>query len=205
MPDERIEEKLCCGRITPPRTSDRSSAVSLTRNGAWPRCCWPRPVKRSTRASGSFARAGVSPATVVRLSRQLGYEGFAALKIAVAQGGQRQSIRPPGCAGERVVGVASPGHGRGCSEHSRGGASVDARAFARTQRPSRAPGRCCSPVSAAPPRWPRWPRSSSQPSACPRPRRPTRSPSTCGPGPSVRTASAWPSATRGRAGTRSRR
>jgi RpiR family carbohydrate utilization transcriptional regulator len=30
-------------------------------------------------------RAGVSPATVVRLSRRVGYDGFAALKIAIAQ------------------------------------------------------------------------------------------------------------------------
>jgi RpiR family transcriptional regulator, carbohydrate utilization regulator len=30
-------------------------------------------------------RAGVSPATVIRLSRRIGYDGFAALKIAIAQ------------------------------------------------------------------------------------------------------------------------
>ena len=42
-------------------------------------------------------RAGVSPATVVRLSRRLGYEGFAALKIAIAQeaGSASQFGHPP--------------------------------------------------------------------------------------------------------------
>ena len=42
-------------------------------------------------------RARVSPATVVRLSRRLGYEGFAALKIAIAQeeGGANQFGHPP--------------------------------------------------------------------------------------------------------------
>jgi RpiR family carbohydrate utilization transcriptional regulator len=34
-------------------------------------------------------RAGASPATIVRLSRRLGYDGFAALKIALAQEGGR--------------------------------------------------------------------------------------------------------------------
>ena len=34
-------------------------------------------------------RAGASPATIVRLSRRLGYEGFAALKIALAHEGGR--------------------------------------------------------------------------------------------------------------------
>jgi RpiR family carbohydrate utilization transcriptional regulator len=43
------------------------------------------------------ARARVSPATVVRLSRRLGYEGFAALKIAIAQeaGSANQFGHPP--------------------------------------------------------------------------------------------------------------
>jgi DNA-binding MurR/RpiR family transcriptional regulator len=31
------------------------------------------------------ARAAVSPATMVRLSRRLGYTGYAALKLAIAQ------------------------------------------------------------------------------------------------------------------------
>jgi RpiR family transcriptional regulator, carbohydrate utilization regulator len=49
-------------------------------------------------------RAETSPATVVRLSRRLGYEGFAALKIAMAQeaGGSNQFGLPTAGAEERA-------------------------------------------------------------------------------------------------------
>jgi RpiR family transcriptional regulator, carbohydrate utilization regulator len=80
------------------------------------------------------ARAGVSPATVVRLSRRLGYEGFAALKIAVAQeAGSVNQFGHPAAA----VDASSALHLQvmaADAQSIRGAAqSVDARAFARTQ------------------------------------------------------------------------
>jgi RpiR family carbohydrate utilization transcriptional regulator len=80
------------------------------------------------------ARAGVSPATVVRLSRRLGYEGFAALKIAVAQeaGSVNQFGHPaPGVESSAAlhlqVMAADAQSIRGAAQ------SVDAVAFARSQ------------------------------------------------------------------------
>jgi RpiR family carbohydrate utilization transcriptional regulator len=79
-------------------------------------------------------RAGVSPATVVRLSRRLGYEGFAALKIAIAQesGRTNQFGHPaPGIASSAVpfvqVMAADAQSIRGAAQ------SIDAAAFARSR------------------------------------------------------------------------
>jgi DNA-binding MurR/RpiR family transcriptional regulator len=80
-------------------------------------------------------RAGVSPATVVRLSRRLGYEGFAALKIAIAQeaGSANQFGHPSPAAGAsaapylQVMAADAQSIGRAAQ-------SVDAAAFARAQR-----------------------------------------------------------------------
>src|ERR1700727_2566161 len=48
-------------------------------------CLLAQPTDAGYDSVGRLAdRAGVSPATVVRLSRRLGYTGYAALKLAIA-------------------------------------------------------------------------------------------------------------------------
>jgi DNA-binding MurR/RpiR family transcriptional regulator len=80
-------------------------------------------------------RAGVSPATVVRLSRRLGYEGFAALKIAIAQeSGSADQFGHP----SPEVGSSAALHiqvmAADAQSIRRAAQSVDAAAFARAQR-----------------------------------------------------------------------
>jgi len=79
-------------------------------------------------------RAGVSAATVVRLSRRLGYVGFAALKIAIAQeaGSTNQFGHPPSATDSSTapylqVMAADAQSIRGAAQ------SIDAAAFRRAQ------------------------------------------------------------------------
>ena len=80
------------------------------------------------------ARAGASPATVVRLSRRLGYEGFAALKIAIAQeaGSVNQFGHPPS---ERDPSAALQLQAMDAEAESirRAARSIDGDAFARSR------------------------------------------------------------------------
>jgi DNA-binding MurR/RpiR family transcriptional regulator len=78
-------------------------------------------------------RAGVSPATVVRLSRRLGYAGYAALKLAIAHEAGRADQFGYGRAGGAGPGSSAPLHERVMADdaHSiRAGArALDAAAF----------------------------------------------------------------------------
>jgi RpiR family carbohydrate utilization transcriptional regulator len=79
-------------------------------------------------------RAETSPATVVRLSRRLGYEGFAALKIAMAQeaGGTNQFGLPT--AGDRPPGpIYLQTMASDVESLRRGAGAIDPDAFSRAQ------------------------------------------------------------------------
>jgi RpiR family transcriptional regulator, carbohydrate utilization regulator len=93
------------------------------------------PTETSYDSVGRLAeRAGVSPATVVRLSRRLGYAGYAALKLAIAH--------EAGRADQFGYGSAQPGSGAPLHErvmaddaHSiqSGARAIDAAAFEEAQ------------------------------------------------------------------------
>jgi RpiR family transcriptional regulator, carbohydrate utilization regulator len=80
------------------------------------------------------ARAGASPATVVRLSRRLGYEGFAALKIAIAQeAGSASQFGHPRSTVDSSSAVYLVVMDAEAQSIRRAAQSIDAAAFARSQ------------------------------------------------------------------------
>jgi DNA-binding MurR/RpiR family transcriptional regulator len=79
-------------------------------------------------------RAGASPATVVRLSRRLGYEGFAALKIAIAQeAGSADQFGHPSPEAGTAAALHVQVMAADAQSIRRAARSVDTAAFARAQ------------------------------------------------------------------------
>ena len=80
------------------------------------------------------ARAGVSPATVVRLSRRIGYAGFAALKIAIAQeSGNADQFGHPAPEGGSAAALHIRVMAADAQSIGRAAQSVETAAFARAQ------------------------------------------------------------------------
>ena len=107
---------------------------------------------------------GVSPATAARLSRRLGYAGYAALKLPIAHEAGRADQFGYGRAQPGLDVTASrAGDGRRRRQHPRRGPGRSTQPPSRTRmRPSPAPGTSCSPGLCPPRRWRRWPRSVSR-------------------------------------------